>query len=231
MHIEPELSELLIVLVGNFNPTIFQPSWFARHGLITDGAAQSAEISVIHPDITAFSIESLFTLQVERERLTIGRTAIPWVYGSDLIAKIFRDLLPHTPVSKLGINVLVHFDAGSQAKRDEIGEMLAPRGPWGEFGALVSSGEGAKHGGLQSLTLIQKNVSDRPGGWVQAKIEPSLRIRAGQSGIFMEVNDHYEVYGADGQDAQAIVAILQDKYDSSVKNSEKIIDQIMTLIQ
>jgi hypothetical protein len=47
----------------------------------------------------------------------------------------------------------------------------------------------------------------------------------------MEVNDHYEVYGADGQDAQAIVAILQDKYDSSVKNSEKIIDQIMKLIR
>jgi hypothetical protein len=87
--IEPDLSELSIVLIGNFNPTIFQPSWLARHGLITDGAAQSAAIAVIHPDITAFSIESLFTLQVERERLTLGRAAIPWVYGSDLIAKIF----------------------------------------------------------------------------------------------------------------------------------------------
>jgi hypothetical protein len=83
MHIEPELSELLIVLVGNFNPTIFQPSWLVRHGLITDGAAQSADISVIHPDITAFSIESLFTLQVERERLTIGRTA-----GSQVIMSL-----------------------------------------------------------------------------------------------------------------------------------------------
>ncbi len=229
--IEPDLSELSIVLIGNFNPTIFQPSWLARHGLITDGAAQSAAIAVIHPDITAFSIESLFTLQVERERLTLGRAAIPWVYGSDLIAKIFRDLLSHTPLSKLGINVLVHFDAGSQAKRDEIGEMLAPRAPWGEWGARVSSGEGVKHGGLQSLTLIQKNVTDRPGGWIQAKIEPSVRIRGGQSGIFMEINDHYEVYGTESEDAQAIVAILQDRYDSSIKNSAKIIDKIMELIR
>jgi hypothetical protein len=231
MHIEPELSELSIVLIGNFNPVIFQPSWLAGHGLITDKAAQSAAITVIHPDITAFSIEGLFTFQVDRERLILGRAAIPWVYGSDFIAKIFRDLLPHTPVSKLGINVLVHFDAGSQAKRDEIGEMIAPRAPWGEWGAQASSGEGAKHGGLQSLTLIQKNVTDRPAGWIQAKIEPSARIRGGQSGIFMEINDHYEVSGTDSQDAQAIVAILQDKYDSSVRHSEKIIDQIMRFVR
>jgi hypothetical protein len=231
MRIEPELSQLSIVLVGSFNPTIFQPAWLARHGLVTEGAADSAEISVIHPDITAFSIEGLFTIQVERERLSIGRMIAPWVYASDLTVKIFGDLLPHTPLSKLGINLLVHFDAGSPSKREEIGKLLAPRGPWGEWGALVSSGEGTKHGGLQSLALVQKNVTDRPGGWVQAKIEPSLRIRGGQSGIFMELNDHYEVYDPENTDARAIVALLQDKFDSSIKNSEKIIDQIMSLVR
>ena len=47
----------------------------------------------------------------------------------------------------------------------------------------------------------------------------------------MEINDHYEVYGTESEDAQAIVAILQDRYDSSIKNSAKIIDKIMELIR
>jgi len=229
MLIEPELAQVTLVLIRNFNPAIFQPAWLARHKLITDPAAETASIGIIHPDITTFSIENLFTLQVERERFSISRTIAPWVLISDLVAKIFGELLPHTPVSKLGINLHVHFDAGSEAKRNEIGQRVAPPGPWGEWGKLVASGEGRTRGGLQSLTMIQKNVTDRPAGWLQAKIEPSVRVRGGFSGIYMETNDHYEVVGPQGEDARAIVSILQDKFDSSIKNSEKIIDQIMSM--
>jgi hypothetical protein len=230
MLIEPELSQLALVLVGNFNPSIFQPAWLARHKIITDRAADTASVSVVHPDITIFSIDTDFSLQVERERFSISRTFAPWVRISDIVGAIFGDLLPHTPVSKLGINLLVHFDAGSQAKRNEIGERLAPPAPWGEWGKLVSSGEGKTRGGMQSLTMIQKNVSDRPAGWVQVKIEPSTRIRGGLTGIFMEANDHYELAGSEAQDARALVTILRDKFDSSVKNSEKIVDQIMGMV-
>jgi hypothetical protein len=230
MLIEPEVTQLSVVLLGNFNPTIFQPAWLARHGVITEKAAETAAITVIHPDVVIFAVQDLFTLHVERERFSISRASIPWVFVSDFVAKIFGDLLPHTPVSKLGINLVVHFDAGSQAKRDEIGERLAPPAPWGEWGALAASGEGMRRGGLRSLTMIQKNVSDRPAGWVQAKIEPSILVRGGVTGIFMEINDHYELVGQ-SEDARAIVAILQEKFDSSVRNSERIVDQIMSMVK
>ena len=131
-------------------------------------------------------------------------------------------------LSKLGINFTAHFDAGSQSIRDKIGELLAPREPWGDWGKLVSSGEGVKHGGMQSLTMIQRNVSDRPAGSVSAKVEPSVVIKGGKTGIFIEVNDHYELLEP-AQDARAIVTILQEKFDSSIRNSAKIADQIMSL--
>jgi hypothetical protein len=185
----------------------------------------------VHPDITAFTVEGMFTFQVERERLSISRTVSPYILIADLVSKMFGDLLPHTPISKLGINFTVHFDVGTAAKREEIGLLLAPRGPWGEWGSLVSSGEGRKHGGMVALTLVQRNVTDRPAGWIQAKVEPSLRIKSGLSGIFMEVNDHYEVPPGESQDARAIVQILQDHFDSSLANSRKIVDQIMSLAQ
>jgi hypothetical protein len=230
MLIEPELTQLALVLVGNFNPTIFQPSWFSRHKIISDRAADAAAVSIIHPDITVFSIDTDFTLQVERERFSVSRTFAPWIRISDLVGTVFGDLLPHTPVSKLGINLIVHFDTGSQTKRNEIGERLAPPGPWGGWGELVSSGDGKTRGGMQSLTMIQKNVPDRSAGWVQAKVEPSVRVRGGTSGIYMEVNDHYELSGPAAEDARAMVTILRDKFDNSVRNSEKIVDQIMSMV-
>lgn len=67
MLIEPELGSANIVLRGNFNPTIMQPMWLARHEVISDEAAENAVVEVIHPEITAFTIDSLFTLRVERE--------------------------------------------------------------------------------------------------------------------------------------------------------------------
>ena len=130
----------------------------------------------------------------------------------------------------MGINRLVHFDVGSPETRERIGKLLAPRGPWGEWGKLVSSGEGPKHGGLLSLTMIQQDLSDRASGWIQTKIEPSKTIAHGRSGIYMEVNDHYEVAEpAKIKDAAEMTEILRTKFDSSLKNSEFIIDQIMSL--
>ena len=131
----------------------------------------------------------------------------------------------------MGINRTVHFNVG-QKERERIGLMLAPREPWGEWGKEVSSGEGAKHGGLQSLTLVQKNVSDRPAGWIQTKIEPSLRIGHGQTGIYMEVNDHYELTDpTQTSTPQAMMALLSKVFDDSIRRSERIIDQIMSLKQ
>jgi len=228
MRIQPELGSVSIVLIGNFNPAIFQPAWLAKHDLISSQAAETAQIGIVHPELTSFGIEGSFTLQVERERFAIDRTIAPFIVISDMACKIFEELLPHTPIKKLGINRLIHFDAGSPEIRDRIGERLAPREPWGEWGTLVSSGEGRLHGGLRAITMIQNNVSDRPAGWIQAKLEPSLRIKGGRSGIFMEVNDHYEVSAA--EDAGEIIAILAANFDRSIRNSENIIDQIMGLV-
>ena len=63
----PQIRGLTIVLIGDFNPTIFQPAWFAAQGFITDEEARTAAIGIIHPDVTAFEL-SWLKLQVDRER-------------------------------------------------------------------------------------------------------------------------------------------------------------------
>ena len=65
--IEPELSSASIVFVGNLNPTIFTPDWFARTELITEGERDAAVVSVIHPQLAQFKTE-WFDLTVETDK-------------------------------------------------------------------------------------------------------------------------------------------------------------------
>ena len=73
-------------------------------------------------------------------------------------------------------------------------------------------------------------MDDRTGGFIQAKIEPSTRIGQGLTGIYMQVNDNYEVEKPDEvAGSQEIVEILEDRFEHSLERSEWIIDQIMAL--
>jgi hypothetical protein len=230
LRIEPEFSGVAIVLRGNFNPTIFQPAWFSKHELITEEAAAGANIVVIHPEITTFNVDPDFSFSCDRDRLNIVRAVAPLILASDLISRIFGDLLPHTPIGQLGINRYVHFSVGSFEERDRVGRMLAPREPWGRWGEELASEDEARAGGLLSLTMIQQNVSDREAGWVQVKVEPSTRIGRGRTGIFIEVNDHYQLPEPEkAVNASTMIQILQERFDTSLRNSDAIVDQIMSL--
>jgi hypothetical protein len=182
LRIEPEISGASIVLRGNFNPTIFQPAWFAKHDLITEEAASGAKIDVIHPEVTMFAVEPDFIFGCERDRLAVTRGNAPLILISDLLSRIFGDLLPHTPVGQLGINRYVHFSVGSFEERDRIARMLAPREPWGTWGQELQSEDQTRAGGLLSMTMIQQNVRDREAGRVQVKVEPSSIIGQGRTG-------------------------------------------------
>ena len=41
MRIEPEISDVSVVLLGDFNPAIFTPAWFALHGLLPERVADA----------------------------------------------------------------------------------------------------------------------------------------------------------------------------------------------
>lgn len=229
MHIEPEISEISVVLVGNLNPRIFVPDWFARVGLFTAKEAEAAKIEVIHSEIALFRMEWL-TVRVEQRRFIAETAVAPYPRLCDLVVRTFKECLPQTPIGRMGINRRVHFNVGSLEVRDRIGDQLAPREPWGDWGPLIGAGEGEEHGGLRSLVMEQREVDDRPKGHISATVQPSTKIGKGQTGIYMEINDHYEVEEADNVvGCEDIIRMLEENFDASIKRSEWIIDQIMEL--
>jgi hypothetical protein len=113
MLIDPEISGAAIVMVGHFNPQIFQPFWLAHYDVISEEAAESAKVEFVHPEITSIKLEGDFTVQVQRDRFSIDRAVAPLIRIADVTRRIFGELLPHTPIGQLGINRMVHFDVGN----------------------------------------------------------------------------------------------------------------------
>lgn len=232
MRIEPELSNVSVVLIGGFNPSIFSPDWFFRRDLITenDNQNQTENVEVIHREIAIFKLNWV-NLRIERNRFIAETTESPYVRLADFVAKTFLEQLPHTPVTALGINRVVHFDVGSFERREMIGNILAPKDAWGEWGPKITGSQSlAEHGGLRSLTMQQKKSDDKIPGYINAKVEPSSKIGQGATGIFMEVNDHFELAKSKEADGcQEIVSLLLRDFETSIRNSEWIIDQVMRL--
>ena len=226
MRIEPEVSGVTIVFVGSFNPAIFTPAWFALHGLLPEGVAESADVQVAHPQVTAFNTDWL-NLRVNLDRFSIDTAAAPYVRLCDLAVRVFREHLFHTPLNAFGINRGVHFRVQSLAVRDQMGRTLAPIEPWGAWGQRL--GLDGEEGGMTSLTMSQVNPEGRPrGGLINVTVEPSNVIGEGRTGVYVSVNDHYTGDREDPGNNELLIELLEENFRSSIEQSEDIIDHVMS---
>ncbi len=104
MALLPKIQGHTIVLLGNFNPKIFQPIWFSTEELLQKQEAEKANIEIIHPDVTIFSLDWL-RVTVTPERFSAETTQESYYEAvRDLIIGTFS-LLRHTPITKMGINI------------------------------------------------------------------------------------------------------------------------------
>ena len=227
MRIEPDISGVNIVFLGTFNPAIFTPAWFALHELLPGGVAESAKLQIASQGITIFTADWL-SLQVETEMFSAATSQAPHVRVCDLVVRVFKEHLYHTPLKAFGINREIHFQVKNFVERDRIGRTLAPVTSWGAWSKEL--GTDGKNGGMTSLTMTQINPEGRPaGGRINVKVEPSQRVGGGQKGVFVNVNDHYVTNKTGSEMAEELMRLLEDNYDTSVRRSDEIIDHIMSL--
>ena len=169
----PDITEASIVFVGKFNPTIFQPQWFASHNLIPAEEADTADIKIIHAQVCHFETESL-QLHVTTERfMAISKAAAPWLPLRDVVVGTFS-ILEHCPVTAMGMSRQMHFAVASTEEWRKIGDALAPKEGWNS----VLGGRP----GLMSLTVLGER-RDLPGNPLQVEIQPSTRLGTGRMGV------------------------------------------------
>jgi hypothetical protein len=201
---------LEIVLVGKFNPQIFQPYWFAKNDLIPAGEAESATIGLVHPDVCDFKLDWCH-LNVGPERLTLD-TKRPERYPPlfDLLASTFT-LLCHTPITAVGINRKFVYRFSSDENWHNFGHRLAPKDPWTE--ALEKPG-------LMALNMKGLRTDSFEGSI-------NVYIQGGQPReITLLVNDHFQL-SVERQKDFRLGDFLDSQRKVSMDRAEKIANLIV----
>lgn len=175
---EIKLESASIVLRGSFNPAIFQPRWFIRQDMLSEEAAEAADIQVVSPQVTAFAVNDI-DIQVTHDRF-VAATGDASLYEvmRDLVVGAFT-LLKHTPLTMMGLNTTAHLQCTSKERWDQFGHTIAPKETWDDL--LVKPG-------TRTLVLQGVRPDERP-GYVLLKVEPSSQVHPG---VFVDVNDHFE---------------------------------------
>ena len=124
--------EASVVVVGSFNPTIFQPEWFEKNQLISRPDLDSTNIELVHPDISRFDLPWCH-VDVRQERFTLrckDEAFFPMV--RDLSIGVFK-LLEHSPIKATGINSIITYHADSDEEWHNIGNTLVPKQIWKKY--------------------------------------------------------------------------------------------------
>jgi hypothetical protein len=203
----PEYDGVAIVMIGSFNPAIFQPRWLGTQGVIMKEEAENAKIVIIQADLADFSTD-WFQLQVLQNRFQIVSND-PRQYAPlrDLAMSVFT-ILPHTPVKTFGITRQLHFKMSSEAEWHRIGDALAPKELWKPM---------MQKPGLRSM-LMQGHRPQADGGILHIKVEPSLKVA---HGVYLEVNEEFKAPCDDETDgARWVPESLSRHWDSLLAYSD-----------
>ena len=211
-----ELEGASIVLVGAFNPGIFQPSWLGANQLLraeeVEDASSGKRDYLITREVATFTAGWL-ELQVTEQRFS-AQTSDPAHYSPlrDLVLSTFR-LLEHTPFTQMGINRLLHYRMTSETDYNEFGHFLAPKKAW----------EGlVEKPGMLTLRIIGRKPGDEHVKYT-TKVEPSVRL---QHGVFIETNEHVT---ADGIDApKQLMKKLEESWQPSLEYAKKVAEHLFS---
>lgn len=229
MKIEPEYGSASVVLLGSFNPRIFNPDWLNLHKLVSEAEKNDSEINIIHEDVASMRIGTK-NIHIEQSRFSIDSTEAPFVALADFVGSLFGTVLPQTPVSRLGMNRIVHFRAPSEEARNKVGRLLAPLEPWGEWGEEIASKPPAARGGARTIIMQNARHEDNIRGGTSANIQPSVLPVLGNSGVYVAINDDYCIVEEKQEIVSAkLLALLADRFDHSMQLADRIIDHMMTL--
>lgn len=205
-----------IVLIGSFNPQIFQPYWFAHHELIQMEEAEKANLEVIAKDITSFKLGWL-TVQVFREKFSaVTDDESHFAPLRDFVLGTFQ-LLEHTPVNQMGINRNIQYEVASEEDWHKIGHTLAPKRLWESH---------LRKPGLTSLT-INGTREDGLNGGINVTVRPVFEKKILEKKHVVEVayNSHF-VFEKDS-DAKDILEIIEETFEPTLDKGQVLANSLI----
>jgi hypothetical protein len=207
---ELELRGSTIVLIGGFNPRIFQPMWFHARGLLADVDVDPNSL-VLTEGFVAFQtgVVSVFCAQDRCQFGTTDKTPTPDIIR-DLAVGTFT-LLGETPVWEVGVNHAAHIPSQNRRWDDVVAQFGDPQK------SLVLLEDQA----LQTVALVAPRDDGRDGERT-VQLQPSARL---EEGVWFTMNDHVVVHPVNAREsvgAKEAVEAIEGIWDSSRELSHKL---------
>lgn len=207
-----EIDGVNVVLLGSFNPKIFQPAWFGHYGLIRQEEAEAAENLVAVPELATFTAGWL-TIQVAPERFSAATAdAARFEALRDVVLGTFR-LLEHTPFDRMGINRSMHYRMPSEERYVAFGHFLVPKAPWQPI---------LDDPRTRSLTVEGFQTRNADTVKMTVKVEPSTRV---PNGVFISTNEHYEMPGTDA--GRRLMLALEKNWEDAQMVAKQIAEHLL----
>ena len=213
--LKPDAKAASIVLLGNFNPSIFHPQWFAAHDVISQTEADNeTDVQITTPQLASFSL-SWGNVQVTPEQFVINCKNPPlFIMLQDFVLKTFG-ILGHTPVTAMGINLEQRWLPSDDDQHRRFGDHLAPKKNWAFMTKPV----------LRNIVMEEQQRPDDYHGYIQARIRT---LRENQNSILISINDHYHIPNYKlNLGSEPILEILRNNWSISSQRSEETIQQIV----
>jgi hypothetical protein len=120
-------------------------------------------------------------------------------FDNAAVAGIFT-ILPHTPVTAVGLNRNFHYKIPSKEAWHAIGNLLAPKKHWDPI---------MENPGLRAMIINGRRRGDA-GGNLHVRIEPSSKL---EHGIFVEINEEFR-RASESRDTDWVPGCLVEHWES-----------------
>lgn len=220
-----EISGATIVAIGSFNPPLLSVDWFAANKLIGEGDAAAARARndyVVTRQISRFQTDFAI-LQAVETQLSIGSAGPVTPALADLAIGLL-ELLPHTPVTAIGLNFMAHYKVAEADTYHRFGDTLAPKDIW----KAIFPGKSC---GLASLTILVQDGArhETPGpNNKQVTIQPSSKVRPG---VYFDINNHFTT-AADGtllKQASVAASIIKENWKDCHDQSHVTFEKVLSM--
>ncbi len=218
-----------IVLVGNFNPSIFHPEWFIRHEIVPawnypGRRPRGDEVAVaILPDLAQVEFQDQRNLQVMLNKFNLRCTrASEYMTLKDIVTSTF-DILQETPIKQMGMNYQAIIQLADTDLWLKFGEQMAPKSPWLTAAPYIKELDKEKQSmlGLVEMTMQMPRPDDLKG-----YIRPTLKVVDFDSRkLSISVNNHVVI---EDHSAATMIDHLNNHWEQALNFSEDFVKTTLT---
>lgn len=217
-----------IVAVGAFNPAIVTPDWLEHNGLLgSSDAAEARDSPSLLVSHQASMIEThWFALQVLNNQFSLTSKSALSPAFKDLAVGIFT-LLPHMPVTAVGLNFMGHFAMRSVDDYHRVGDVFAPKAIWD---SIFDSRE--NNAGLANMSIrvqhAKRNEPKPPPDEIRVQIQPSAKIT---NGIYLLYNNHIATFSRETDDGVertlGVAEVIESEWHPTWERAVSVFDRLL----